>query len=160
MLGSAILPAGYESGGCQRCGRLPIWGLGVRLLSGAPNFSMRYVSASWSREILRTRCGPDESNSGTAGVGVTNAVGRRRVEGIPATPQVRIEPVSLPRGGLDVRFGRATIRKLWDPTPFLPGAPVIIQGVDISEVHASSMHHCTGLAGRRNCYRSSRPSLY
>jgi 3',5'-cyclic AMP phosphodiesterase CpdA len=69
------------------------------------------------------------------------------LEGIPSTPEVRIEPVSLPRAGFDARVGSPTIRKLWNADEFLPGAPVIVQGTDITQVHARA---CAVVRDRSN----------
>jgi hypothetical protein len=56
------------------------------------------------------------------------------IMGIPNSPAVTIEPVPVPRGGVDPRDPPAVTRRIWS-TGVVPGAPVVIQGCDLDEVY-------------------------
>lgn len=57
------------------------------------------------------------------------------LEGLPATPTVRIEPIPLPRPGIDSPRAESIVRRLWPSAAPLPGEPIIVQGTDIDEVY-------------------------
>ena len=65
----------------------------------------------------------------------TDAARLITITGMPNTPSVDIERVSVPRGGVDVPDSPAIRRRLWS-TGDTPGAPVVVQGTDLSEVYA------------------------
>ncbi len=56
------------------------------------------------------------------------------ISGMPNSPAVSIEPVSVPRGGVDPRDPPAITRRIWS-TNVVPGAPVVIQGSNLDEVY-------------------------
>ena len=56
------------------------------------------------------------------------------ITGMPNGPAVTIEPVPVPRGGVDPRDPPAIIRRIWS-TGVVPGAPTVIQGSDLDEVY-------------------------
>ena len=56
------------------------------------------------------------------------------ITGMPNGPVVAIEPVPVPRGGVDPRDPPSIIRRIWS-TDVVPGAPTIVQGSDLDEVY-------------------------
>lgn len=56
------------------------------------------------------------------------------ISGMPNSPAVTIEPVAVPRGGVDTSDPPATNRRIWTSDE-VPGAPVIIQGSNLDEVY-------------------------
>jgi hypothetical protein len=56
------------------------------------------------------------------------------ITGMPNSPAVTIEPLSVPRGGLDPRDPPTMIRRIWSRR-VVPGAPTVIQGSDLDEVY-------------------------
>ena len=56
------------------------------------------------------------------------------ITGMPNSPAVAIESVSVPRSGVDSRDPPAVSRRIWS-TGVVPGAPVVIQGSDLDEVY-------------------------
>lgn len=56
------------------------------------------------------------------------------IAGLPNSPAVTIEPLSLPRGGVDAKEHPPIIRRLWSAST-LPGSPTVIQGTDLDEVY-------------------------
>lgn len=56
------------------------------------------------------------------------------ITGMPNSPAVTIEPLPVPRGGVDPRDPPAVIRRIWS-TGVIPGAPLVIQGSDLDEVY-------------------------
>jgi hypothetical protein len=49
------------------------------------------------------------------------------ITGMPNSPAVAVESVSVPRSGVDARDPAAVTRRIWS-TSVVPGAPVVIQG--------------------------------
>lgn len=64
----------------------------------------------------------------------TDAVRLLTLEGMPYTPSICIEPISLQRGGVDTAVAPSTTRRLW-ASQHLPDGPTTIQGSDIDEVY-------------------------
>ncbi|WP_202308655.1 metallophosphoesterase [Mesorhizobium sp. L-8-10] len=56
------------------------------------------------------------------------------ITGLPNSPSVTIEPISLPRGGVDAKEHPPIIRRLWSAST-MPGSPTLIQGTDLDEVY-------------------------
>lgn len=56
------------------------------------------------------------------------------ITGMPNSPAVTIQPMSVPRGGVDPRDPPVVTRRVWS-TGFVPGAPIVIQGSDLDEVY-------------------------
>ncbi|CAG0961360.1 hypothetical protein RHIZO_00723 [Rhizobiaceae bacterium] len=56
------------------------------------------------------------------------------IKGMPNSPAVTIEPMPVPRGGVDRRDPPAVTRRIWS-TDVVPGAPIVIQGTDLDEVY-------------------------
>ncbi|WP_354132015.1 metallophosphoesterase [Bradyrhizobium sp. RT4b] len=56
------------------------------------------------------------------------------IKGMPNSPAVTIERLSLPRSGVESRNPPAIVRRIWS-TDTVPGAPVVIQGSDLDEVY-------------------------
>lgn len=56
------------------------------------------------------------------------------ITGMPNSPAVTIEPVPVPRGGVEPRLPPTITRRIWS-TDVVPGAPVVIQGSDLDEVY-------------------------
>ena len=56
------------------------------------------------------------------------------VSGMPNSPSVTIEPVPVPRGGVDPSAPPAITRRIW-PADDAPGAPILIQGSNLNEVY-------------------------
>lgn len=56
------------------------------------------------------------------------------ITGMPNSPTVSIEPIPVPRAGVEPRRPPAVIRRIWS-SDVLPGAPVVIQGSDLDEVY-------------------------
>jgi hypothetical protein len=56
------------------------------------------------------------------------------ITGMPNSPAVAVESVSVPRSGVDARDPAAVTRRIWS-TSVVPGAPVVIQGIDLDEVY-------------------------
>lgn len=56
------------------------------------------------------------------------------IGGLPNNPGVTIEPVAVPRGGVEPIDPSTITRRIWS-TGVVPGAPVVIQGTDINEVY-------------------------
>ena len=56
------------------------------------------------------------------------------ITGMPNSPSVSIEPIAIPRAGVDSRDPPPVIRRIWS-TDIVPGAPVLIQGSDLDEVY-------------------------
>jgi 3',5'-cyclic AMP phosphodiesterase CpdA len=73
----------------------------------------------------------------TFGVGAeSDAVRLISIVGLPATPTIRIEPIGLPRAGVESPRAEAIVRRLWPSADALPGEPVVVTGTDIDEVYA------------------------
>ena len=73
--------------------------------------------------------------------GATFEVGREAdavrlitLNGMPNSPKVLIEPIALPRLGVDVPTAAPIVRRLWTSAA-VPGAPIVIQGSDLDEVY-------------------------
>ena len=64
----------------------------------------------------------------------SDAVRLISVEGLPATPTIRIEPIGLPRGGVDAPRAEAVVRRLWPSADALAGEPVIVKGSRLCSV--------------------------
>lgn len=56
------------------------------------------------------------------------------IKGMPNSPAVTIEQLSVPRSGVEARDLPPINRRIWS-TGAVPGAPVIIQGSDLDEVY-------------------------
>lgn len=56
------------------------------------------------------------------------------ITGMPNSPAVSIEPIAVPRSGVDSREPSVITRRIWS-TAVVPGAPVVIQGSDLDEVY-------------------------
>lgn len=56
------------------------------------------------------------------------------IKGMPNSPAVTIEQLSVPRSGVESRDLPPIIRRIWS-THAVPGAPVVIQGSDLDEVY-------------------------
>lgn len=56
------------------------------------------------------------------------------ITGMPNNPTVSIEPIPVPRAGVEPRRPPAVIRRIWS-SDVIPGAPVVIQGSDLDEVY-------------------------
>jgi hypothetical protein len=56
------------------------------------------------------------------------------ITGMPNGPAIAIEPVPVPRGGVDPRDPPSIIRRIWS-TDVVPGAPTVVQGSDLDEVY-------------------------
>lgn len=56
------------------------------------------------------------------------------VTGMPHSPAVSIEPVPVPRSGVDPRDPRPIVRRIWY-TGAVPGVPVVIHGSSLDEVY-------------------------
>ncbi len=56
------------------------------------------------------------------------------ITGMPNSPAVTIEPIAIPRAGVDSRDPPPIARRIWS-TDVVPGAPVLIQGSDLDEVY-------------------------
>ncbi|MGY4172645.1 metallophosphoesterase [Bradyrhizobium sp. USDA 4529] len=82
--------------------------------------------------------------------GATFAQGREQdamrlveVGGLPHLPEVSVQPLPLPRSGLDWSPGSAVRRRLWiqkersgAQVQVVPNAPIVIEGSDLDEVYA------------------------
>lgn len=94
--------------------------------------------------------------------GATFEVGREldamrliTISGLPHTPEVTIEPLPLPRAGIDWQPSPPVVRRLWiqvgkpsDPITLTPDSPVVIQGSDIDEVYARACAAATSDVSR------------
>lgn len=56
------------------------------------------------------------------------------VAGLPSSPSVAIEPLSVTRGGVEAKECAPIVRRLWSGSS-MPGSPILIQGTDIDEVY-------------------------
>jgi 3',5'-cyclic AMP phosphodiesterase CpdA len=56
------------------------------------------------------------------------------LSGMPNNPSVMIEPITLPRMGVDIQNCAPIVRRLW-ASSVVAGAPIIIQGSDLDEVY-------------------------
>ncbi|WPB79804.1 metallophosphoesterase [Archangium violaceum] len=56
------------------------------------------------------------------------------IKGMPNSPSVHIEPIAVPRGGVDAHSAPAITRRLW-ASDEVPGGPVVIQGSDVDAVY-------------------------
>lgn len=72
-----------------------------------------------------------------------NAVRLISVTGLPHTPEVKIEPIPLPRSGAPDPRQASITRRLWatavrpaEAVVVSPGSPVIVDGSDLDEVYA------------------------
>jgi 3',5'-cyclic AMP phosphodiesterase CpdA len=64
----------------------------------------------------------------------SNAARLITLTGMPNSPTAVIEPIAIPRGGVDARDSPVITRRIWS-TDVVPGAPVVIQGTDLDEVY-------------------------
>ncbi|MBB4095674.1 metallophosphoesterase [Brucella pecoris] len=64
----------------------------------------------------------------------TDAARLISISGMPFNPTIAIEPLPLPRAGVDMKPAPLLIKRIWSDEP-LPNAPVVIQGKDIDEVY-------------------------
>lgn len=85
--------------------------------------------------------------------GATFEVGRETdaarlitLDGLPHTPEVKIEPIPLPRSGAEDPRSTPIVRRLWttgmrlaETVVVSPGSPVIVEGSDLDEVYARSL---------------------
>lgn len=76
----------------------------------------------------------------------TDAVRLMTLEGLPHTPEVKIEPIPLPRSGAEDLRAALTVRRLWttgvrpaETVVVSPGSPVIVEGSDLDEVYARAL---------------------
>ncbi|GJD94431.1 metallophosphoesterase [Methylobacterium iners] len=76
----------------------------------------------------------------------TDAVRLITLDGLPHTPEVKIEAIPLPRSGAEDLRPAPTIRRLWttgvrpaETVLVSPGAPVIVEGADLDEVYARAL---------------------
>lgn len=76
----------------------------------------------------------------------TDAVRLITLDGLPHTPEVKIEAIPLPRSGAEDLRQTAVVRRLWttsvrpaDTVVVSPGAPVIVEGSDLDEVYARAL---------------------
>lgn len=56
------------------------------------------------------------------------------IEGLPFAPTVTIEPICLPRAGVESTRAVPIVKRLWS-TVAVPGGPVVIQGSNLDEVY-------------------------
>jgi len=82
--------------------------------------------------------------------GATYEVGREQdavrlitLSGLPHTPEIKIEPIPLPRAGAEMSRLPQIERRLWvskaqssGPVLVTPGAPIIVEGSNLDEVYA------------------------
>jgi hypothetical protein len=68
------------------------------------------------------------------------------LDGLPHTPEVTIEPIPLPRSGVDFPSQAPIIRRLWatkvrsaETVVVSPGSPVTVEGSDLDEVYARAL---------------------
>jgi hypothetical protein len=64
----------------------------------------------------------------------TDAVRLITVTGMPNSPSITIEPITVPHGGVDSRDPPMITRRLWS-SGAAAGAPMVIQGSDLDEVY-------------------------
>ena len=93
----------------------------------------------------------------------TDAVRLITLDGLPHTPEVRIEAIPLPRSGAEDLPAAAILRRLW--TTSVPpaetvlisaGAPVTVEGADLDEVYARALAVAKTDAKPRHPDRPSR----
>lgn len=64
----------------------------------------------------------------------TDAVRLIKITGMPNNPSVTIEPITVPRSGVDLRNPPTITRRLWSAGA-AAGAPIVIQGTDLDEIY-------------------------
>lgn len=76
----------------------------------------------------------------------TDAVRLITLDGLPHTPEVKIEAIPLPRSGAEDLRPALAVRRLWttgvrpaETVLVSPGAPVIVEGADLDEVYARAL---------------------
>ena len=76
----------------------------------------------------------------------TDAVRLITLDGLPHTPEVKIEPIPLPRSGAEDLRPSPILRRLWttgvrpaETVVVSPGAPVTVEGSDLDEVYARAL---------------------
>jgi 3',5'-cyclic AMP phosphodiesterase CpdA len=72
----------------------------------------------------------------------TDAVRLITVSGLPYTPEIEIEPIALPRSGVETPRAAPIVRRLWamhaeagGPVVIKPGVPMVVEGSDLDEVY-------------------------
>jgi 3',5'-cyclic AMP phosphodiesterase CpdA len=78
----------------------------------------------------------------------SDAVRLIMIDGLPATPTIRIEPIALPRAGVESPRAKAIVRRLWTAAGRFPGEPVVVTGTDIDEVYARACAAASSEADR------------
>ncbi|RQZ80333.1 hypothetical protein DF058_35015 [Burkholderia cenocepacia] len=69
----------------------------------------------------------------------TDAMRILKLTGLPWVPSLEVEPVAIPRQGLDADPAPPASNRLWFPADGFEGAPTVIQGSDFDEVYARVM---------------------
>lgn len=76
----------------------------------------------------------------------TDALRLITLEGLPHTPEVKIEPIPLPRSGAEDPRPTPILRRLWttgvrpaETVVVSPGSPVTVEGTDLDEVYARAL---------------------
>lgn len=66
----------------------------------------------------------------------TDAMRMINLTGLPWVPSLEVQPVAIPRGGLNAAPAQPSLNRLWFPTDDFKDAPVVIQGSNFDEVYA------------------------
>jgi 3',5'-cyclic AMP phosphodiesterase CpdA len=56
-------------------------------------------------------------------------------QGMPSTPEVKVEEFGIPRGGVATEIRSEKTRRLWQVQESLPGGPVVLQGTNIDVLY-------------------------